>query len=117
MRNKRNAAGMVCLLAWLALSTTALAQEPVSPQHSDPVWQATYWNNTVLSGTPADTPPIPKDLAESGSISEPIPSGGGMNPGRDTEVINVRIRFRSIRSPFWRKCSNRIQLHLGTGAI
>ena len=27
------------------------AQGP-SPQHSDPNWQASYWNNTTLSGTP-----------------------------------------------------------------
>ena len=30
---------------------TALAQGP-APQHTDPVWQVSYWNNKTLSGTP-----------------------------------------------------------------
>lgn len=30
---------------------TAWAQGP-APLHSDPTWQATYWNNTTLSGSP-----------------------------------------------------------------
>ncbi|MGC9348530.1 MAG: PA14 domain-containing protein [Anaerolineae bacterium] len=34
------------------LVTPVLAQGPVTPQHSDPTWQATYWNNTSLTGTP-----------------------------------------------------------------
>ncbi|MCL7454722.1 MAG: PA14 domain-containing protein [Anaerolineae bacterium] len=34
----------------LALSSTATAQGPVVPQHSDANWQATYWNNMNLSG-------------------------------------------------------------------
>jgi hypothetical protein len=43
---------LISLFAVLALSGTALAQGPV-PQHSDPAWQASYWNNTTLAGTPA----------------------------------------------------------------
>jgi hypothetical protein len=35
----------------LALTGSALAQD-VSPQHTDPGWQATYWNNTSLAGSP-----------------------------------------------------------------
>ncbi len=37
---------LLCLLA-----STAYAQGPVV-QHSDPVWQGSYWNNTTLSGDP-----------------------------------------------------------------
>jgi hypothetical protein len=41
------------VLAWV-LSGTALAQEgPITPQHTDPGWQAWYWNNTSLAGPPA----------------------------------------------------------------
>ena len=29
--------------------------DPDNPQHSEPVWQATYWNNRDLSGSPALT--------------------------------------------------------------
>jgi hypothetical protein len=39
-------------LLTLLLANTALAQGP-APQHSDPAWQASYWNNMTLSGTPA----------------------------------------------------------------
>jgi hypothetical protein len=38
------------LLLALFLSSVAVAQDPV-PQHSDPNWQASYWNNMTLSGT------------------------------------------------------------------
>jgi hypothetical protein len=37
----------------LAMTGTAWAQGPIGPQHSDPGWQAAYWNNTALSGPPA----------------------------------------------------------------
>ena len=41
--------GLICL----AMSASpALAQEPITPQHTDPVWGAWYWNNTTLSGPP-----------------------------------------------------------------
>jgi hypothetical protein len=36
----------------LAITGTALAQEPFYPDDSDPVWKASYWNNKNLSGTP-----------------------------------------------------------------
>jgi hypothetical protein len=39
------------LIAVLALSGTALAQGS-SPEHSDPAWQASYWNNMTLTGPP-----------------------------------------------------------------
>ena len=40
------------LVISLLFSSSALAQEPPRPQHTDPGWQATYWNNTTLSGPP-----------------------------------------------------------------
>jgi hypothetical protein len=40
---------LILLLTWTG---TALAQQPVFPNDSDPTWQATYWNNTTLSGAP-----------------------------------------------------------------
>ncbi|MCD4738025.1 MAG: hypothetical protein K8R89_02035 [Anaerolineae bacterium] len=47
---------MVGLLVALLLGgTPVLAQGPILPQHSDPSWAASYWNNTMLSGTPALT--------------------------------------------------------------
>jgi hypothetical protein len=41
----------VGLLVLLLLSSTVLAQGP-APQHSDPSWWVSYWNNTTLSGSP-----------------------------------------------------------------
>jgi hypothetical protein len=43
---------IIGLILGLTMATTALAQGP-EPQHSDPTWQASYWNNTALSGAPA----------------------------------------------------------------
>jgi hypothetical protein len=43
---------LVSLAMVLAMTGTALAQGP-GPQHTSPTWQATYWNNMTLSGTPA----------------------------------------------------------------
>jgi hypothetical protein len=45
---------MSLLINWVAVLTMAgstLAQGP-GPQHTDATWQATYWNNMTLSGTP-----------------------------------------------------------------
>ena len=42
----------VSLIMVLTMTGTALAQGP-GPQHTSPTWQATYWNNMTLSGTPA----------------------------------------------------------------
>jgi hypothetical protein len=51
MLNKRFVfAALIVLLLTLAVPVTA--QGPVTPQHSDPTWAASYWNNTTLSGTP-----------------------------------------------------------------
>lgn len=43
------------LIALLLGSAPVLAQGPILPQHSDPSWAASYWNNTTLSGTPVLT--------------------------------------------------------------
>ncbi|MFW6063045.1 MAG: PA14 domain-containing protein [Chloroflexota bacterium] len=39
----------------LLLSGAARAQDGPSPQHSDPTWEARYWNNATLSGDPVVT--------------------------------------------------------------
>ena len=46
---------VLLLLALLASSfagKTVQAQGPVTPRHTDPFWQASYWNNGTMSGTP-----------------------------------------------------------------
>jgi hypothetical protein len=43
---------LIALVIALAMAGTAWAQGPIGPQHSDPGWQAMYWNNTGLSGPP-----------------------------------------------------------------
>jgi hypothetical protein len=43
------------LFVLLGLAAPVAAQGPVQPQHSDPTWQAQYWNNQDLSGSPALT--------------------------------------------------------------
>ncbi len=40
------------LIAVLMFTGTALAQGSAQPQRSDPTWQASYWNNTTLTGPP-----------------------------------------------------------------
>jgi hypothetical protein len=37
----------------LLLVSPALAQGPIEPQHSEPFWEVSYWNNMTLSGDPA----------------------------------------------------------------
>ena len=43
---------VIGLLLTLILSNTALSDDGVTPQHTDPHWQAAYWNTTLLSGEP-----------------------------------------------------------------
>ncbi|MGC9467830.1 MAG: PA14 domain-containing protein [Anaerolineae bacterium] len=43
------------VMALVGVALPVSAQGPITPQHSDPTWQASYWNNTTLSGTPALT--------------------------------------------------------------
>ncbi len=45
---------LLTLLVALVLTRGVQAQ-PAAPQHSDPVWQASYWNNKTLSGAAALT--------------------------------------------------------------
>jgi hypothetical protein len=40
------------LLCLLWVGAPAVAQGPITPEHSDPTWQASYWNNANLSGQP-----------------------------------------------------------------
>ena len=51
MKSKRFVLGTLILLV-LTLASPVFAQGPVTPQHSDPTWEVSYWNNTALSGTP-----------------------------------------------------------------
>ena len=46
---------LIGLALALALTAATLAQGPAQPQpeHFDPNWQASYWNNQTLSGSPA----------------------------------------------------------------
>lgn len=60
------------LLAVSLLSGPALAQGPVLPQHSDPTWSATYWNNMTLSGAPALTRQEP-NLDYDWGLGSPMP--------------------------------------------
>ena len=43
---------IIGLIGFLLPAGPALAQEPITPQHTDPVWGAWYWNNVSLSGPP-----------------------------------------------------------------
>lgn len=43
--------GLLTLLFSAAGASSALAQD-VTPRHTDPYWQAQFWNNTTLSGQP-----------------------------------------------------------------
>ncbi|MGD8969207.1 MAG: PA14 domain-containing protein [Anaerolineae bacterium] len=42
----------ISLILALILSNTALADDGGTMEHTAPHWQATYWNNTALRGTP-----------------------------------------------------------------
>ncbi|MEZ4831735.1 MAG: PA14 domain-containing protein [Caldilineaceae bacterium] len=44
--------GLLALLFAAAGASSALAQD-ITPRHTDPYWQAQFWNNTTLSGQPA----------------------------------------------------------------
>jgi hypothetical protein len=43
---------IVLLLFSLLLSSSVVSAQGPGPQHSDPTWQASYWNNMALSGAP-----------------------------------------------------------------
>lgn len=46
---------LILLVLLLTLALPASAQGIVTPQHTDPNWQAEYWNNTSLTGLPVLT--------------------------------------------------------------
>jgi hypothetical protein len=50
--NQRIGVLSLVLVAVLVLALPVGAQGPITPQHTDPTWQASYWNNTSLSGDP-----------------------------------------------------------------
>lgn len=43
---------LIGAIAVLLAPDTVLAQGSIQPQHSDPAWQASYWNNMSLEGNP-----------------------------------------------------------------
>lgn len=51
MRRWMMAFGWMAISALLLSAGRAVAQGP-GPQHTDPVWQAAYWNNADLAGSP-----------------------------------------------------------------
>ena len=53
---------LVVLLVSVLGTGNAQAQEPVTPRHTDPFWQASYWNNN---------PDSPKSNAFAQSASSP----------------------------------------------
>lgn len=48
----KNAVVFIVLIGLLASAGSVIAQGPIVPEHSDPTWEASYWNNMSLSGTP-----------------------------------------------------------------
>lgn len=42
---------LALVVIMLCLAAPVAAEGPVNPQHSDPTWEATYWNSTDLTGT------------------------------------------------------------------
>ncbi|MBN1249241.1 MAG: hypothetical protein JXC32_16400 [Anaerolineae bacterium] len=52
MRRRLSALLLGLVLAAIALPQAVWAQGPITPQHSDPNWSTSYWNNMELSGTP-----------------------------------------------------------------
>jgi hypothetical protein len=48
----RKAGFLSVLVLLLAMAGSVSAFQDVGPQHSDPFWQASYWNNPYLSGQP-----------------------------------------------------------------
>jgi hypothetical protein len=43
----------MCILITLVLTLIVASPAMAQDGHSDPLWQASYWNNTTLSGTPS----------------------------------------------------------------
>lgn len=48
---KKVLSSFIALVIIGLMTQTTLAQD-ITPQHTDPTWQATYWNNTSLTGPP-----------------------------------------------------------------
>lgn len=47
--------GILLILLLTLVFTSTVQAQPAAPEHSDPVWQASYWNNKTLSGAAAVT--------------------------------------------------------------
>jgi hypothetical protein len=88
--------GLVLLLG--GLTGLALAQEgPITPQHTDPSWQATYWNNTSLAGPPVLQRPE-TNLAYNWGTNAPAPGvNANQFSARWTRYIDVSPGDYQIR--------------------
>ena len=47
--------GILLTLVLTLVLASAVQAQPAAPGHTDPVWQASYWNNKTLSGAAALT--------------------------------------------------------------
>jgi hypothetical protein len=73
---------LIGLVMVLTMTGTALAQGPITPKHTDPNWQASYWNNTTLSGSPV--------LQRSETNLDHDWGGGSPAPGVNTDQFSAR---------------------------
>jgi len=88
----RFAAVLVIVLVWAG---SALAQGPITPQHSDPFWQAAYWNNMTLSGSPA--------LQRADSNLDFNWGGGSPGPGIPADGFSARwARYLDLQAGTYR---------------
>ena len=67
---------------FLTVTHATLAQEPVVPEETDPFWQASYWSNMTLSGTPV--------LQHSESILDHDWGTGSPHPGIPADGFSAR---------------------------
>ena len=83
------------LVIVLAGAGSALAQGPITPQHSDPFWQAAYWNNMTLSGSPA--------LQRTDSNLDFNWGGGSPGPGIPADGFSARwARYLDLQAGTYR---------------
>src|SRR6476646_5634690 len=66
---------------FLLASSVAMAQGPL-PQHTDPMWQASYWNNKYLRGAPT--------LQQSEDAINHDWGNGSPGPGIESDAFSAR---------------------------
>ncbi len=83
------------LMIVLGGAGSVLAQGPISPQHSDPFWQAAYWNNMTLSGSPA--------LQRNDTNLDFNWGGGSPDPSIHADGFSARwTRYLDLEAGTWR---------------